>query len=375
MKTEKRKNYIICVMFCGFLALFFFMYLFWPKAEFSEKEKRYLQDMPPLSWSTVISGEFGTKAEKAAADHMPWRDFFLWLNAEFDRPMNLQSTKDLYVGVDGRLFERPYRYDQAAIARNMKAINGFANKLEREVNLMLVPSAGYLLSEDIAGLSEPYIDDRLIDEAYTLAGASTKPVRLLECFQSLTDPASLYYRGDHHWTSLGAYTACDYFLSTLGRDLPGKERYTVRKVDGFYGTTYSRACFWNIAPESLELWDSGDQYTVQFSDKEGKFDSVFFPERLNEMDKYPVWLDGNHPLVIINNQSEEAEGELLIVRDSFGSCFAPFAAEEYETVVLVDLRYYKLPVSQLFEQWDFDDVLIMYYIGNFMNDTNLIWLS
>lgn len=375
MKTEKKVNYIICGLFCGFLALFLLMYLFWPKTDFSEKEKRYLQEMPRLNWDSVVSGEFGTKAEKAAADHMPWRDFFLQLNAKFDRALNLQSTKEIYVGVDGRLFERPYRNDPAAIVRNMKAINDFAQGLGQEVNLMLVPSSGYLLAEEIAGLADPYIDDQLIDEAYALAGEYTKPVQLLEHFQTQPDPAALYYRGDHHWTSLGAYTACDYFFSSKGRALPGTEEYTIQKVDGFYGSTYSRACLWDTAPESLELWDSGSQYTVSFSDKEGEFNSVFFPERLEEMDKYPVWLDGNHPLVVINNESEAAEGALLIVRDSFGSCFAPFAAEEYETVVLVDLRYYKLPVSQLFSQWDFEDILIMYYVGNFMSDTNLVWLS
>ena len=45
-------------------------------------------------------------------------------------------------------------------------------------------------------------------------------------------------------------------------------------------------------------------------------DSLFFREHLEEDDKYPVFLDGNHGLVKIENQSAP-KGSLLIVKDSF----------------------------------------------------------
>lgn len=60
-----------------------------------------------------------------------------------------------------------------------------------------------------------------------------------------------------------------------------------------------------------------------------------------------------------------------MIRDSFGNSLGGFLAESWQEVVLVDLRYYKQPVSQLVEQEGFNDVLICYSIGNFLSDTNL----
>ena len=43
-------------------------------------------------------------------------------------------------------------------------------------------------------------------------------------------------------------------------------------------------------------------------------------------------------------------------------------------MVLVDLRYYRQPVSELLAQEEFERVLVCYSIGNFLTDTNVVWL-
>ena len=50
-------------------------------------------------------------------------------------------------------------------------------------------------------------------------------------------------------------------------------------------------------------------------------------------------------------------------------------AEAYEETVLVDLRYYRLPVSELLKEESFDDILILYSINNFMEDANIVRLE
>ena len=105
---------------------------------------------------------------------------------------------------------------------------------------------------------------------------------------------------------------------------------------------------------------------------------MFYEERLSEPDKYTVFLDGNHPLMILENlrRGEGAEGRrLLVVRDSFSNCLGCFLADGFDTVVLADLRYYKYPLSELVETEGFDDVLIVYSLGNFLSDANLLWLE
>ena len=49
-------------------------------------------------------------------------------------------------------------------------------------------------------------------------------------------------------------------------------------------------------------------------------------------------------------------------------------AESFEEVILVDLRYYKMPVSALCASEGITNVLVMYSLSNFMTDTNFPFL-
>ena len=122
------------------------------------------------------------------------------------------------------------------------------------------------------------------------------------------------------------------------------------------------------------MWHGSRNLLVTNGESEGVHQGVFYEERLDEIDKYTVYLDGNHSMVRIENPDNAGKGKLLVIRDSYANCLGCFLAESYETVVLVDLRYYKNPVSELYAQEGFDDVLISYSLSNFMTDTNLVWL-
>ena len=69
-----------------------------------------------------------------------------------------------------------------------------------------------------------------------------------------------------------------------------------------------------------------------------------------------------------------AKPSARVSRRKPSNCLGTFLANSYETVTLVDLRYYKKPVSELFAEEAFTDVLVCYSIGNFLTDPNLIWL-
>lgn len=372
---NRRSDLLLTLLFCAFLGGMLLLFLLWPQAAFSVREKRYLAKAPELSAETLRSGRFGDDAETWCADHLPGRDFFVTVNAHALRLANLQVTQPIYVGQSGRLYERPAVNDPAVIRRNMEAINAFAEAVGQKVDLLLVPSAGCLLREDIRGLADDYPDEELIAAAAALAGDRVRPLSLLPLFQAAEDPAALYYRTDHHWTSLGAYLAADFYTGVSGRSLPPAEDYSVTREDGFRGTTYARACLWETPAESLELWNGGGRYEVCFSEREGSFDRLFFPERLTEEDKYPVWLDGNHPLVRIRNLDPEAEGRILVIRDSYANCMGCFLADAWREVVLADLRYYRQPLTELCREEAFDQILVLYSVGNFMTDSNIVKLA
>ena len=371
---KKLTDILTCVLFCGFTAVMLVLFLLLPKSEFSELEKRVLAEAPKTDAQSVLSGKFGEEAEEYIADHLPGRDFFVGLSNYYDLLSGRQGTKEILVASGDRLVEAPNQPNDARVQSNMNAINGFAEIIGQPVDLMIVPSAGFVLEDTVMGLHDDYRDDGLIADIYRLAGENVRPVSLLDAFVEAEDRGALYYRTDHHWTSLGAYTAAQVYLDGA---LPPMDSYTVESFDGFCGTTYSRSGLWLTKPDAVELWNDGGSYTVtaysNANDALGKtHDSLFYRDRLQERDMYTVYLNGNQPLVRIHNP--EGEGRLLVIRDSYANCLGTLMAGKYEEVVLVDLRYWKTPVSQLAAE-GFDDVLVCYSLYNFLTDTNFPWLK
>ncbi len=373
MKTKK-SDILLCVLFCGFLFGMFALYLLLPQKEFSEKEKRYLAERPVLTWDTLLSGAFSEDVETYLADHIPARDFFVGLSAYYDLLTNRQVTKDVYTAEGDRLVEAPKLWDEKTAQKNMNAINRFAESIGKNIDLMIVPSAGYILQDTIYGLKDPYADREMIDKIYAMAKENVVCRDIVSVYEGDADKQSLYYRTDHHWTSRGAYLAYKTYMQKLGRDYLSESAFTVERHDGFYGSTYARSALWLYPSERIELWKTDAALTVRNGESKDAHSGVFYTERLQELDKYTVYLDGNHSTVRIDNPEAAGKGKLLVIRDSYANCLGTFLANSYETVVLVDLRYYKLAVSELLAQEEFDDILVCYSLGNFMTDTNMIWL-
>ena len=371
MKTKKT-DVLTLVIFLAFVFGMLGMYFLLPGQTFSEKEKRYLANAPELTWESLLSGEYGQQVETYLADHIPGRDLLVGLAAYYDLLTGRQVTKDVYVAEGDRLVEAPVAWNEAAAQKNMNAINTFAQTIGRPVDLMIVPSAGYILQDTVQGIKDPYTDDSIIDGIYAMAGENVTCRDLVSAFASAENKQDLYYRTDHHWTSLGAHTAYSAYMQMLGREFLAQDAFTVEQYGDFYGSNYSRSGLWLTPGENVELWKTDASLTVTNGENSSVHDGVFYPERLEELDKYTVYLDGNHSTVRIENP--EGEGKILVIRDSYANCLGTFLANSYETVVMVDLRYYKKPVSELLASEDFDDVLVCYSIGNFMTDANVIWL-
>lgn len=370
----KQTDKWICRLFCAFLALMPLLFWLLPKTDYAAREKRYLAAAPALSAENLLSGRFAEEAEAYVADHLPGRDFLVGLNAACELASGRQGANEVWLGRNGRLLEAPVAWDEERLARNMAAIRSFAAQAGQPVDLMLVPSAGSVLPEDLPPLAEPYRDEEILDAVRAEAGDGLRFVPLMPLFKAAEDREALYYRTDHHWTAEGAYCAAARYLDTVGREAPPRGQYQIKAETGFRGSTWSRAALWFLPPETIELWDSGGAFCVENREQEGEHAGLFYREHLAEDDKYPVYLDGNHSLVRIRSAEPTARGKILVMRDSFANCLGCFLADAYEEVVLVDLRYYRSPVSELLGE-GFDQILILYSIGNFMSDANIVRLE
>ncbi len=355
----RKSNIAAVILFCGFLAAMGLGYLLLPKGDFSETEKRYLAQPPKLSWESVFSGDFGTEAEDYLTDHVPGRNLFVGINAYLELLAGRQGLKDVRLEA-GRLLEAPVALDEKAMDRNLKAISAFAGKIGQTVDVMIVPSAGW------AAGAEGYTDEETLNYLYETAGEGIRPVPVELIFAGKPE---LYYKTDHHWTSRGAWEGYRAYMEAVGREHREAEDFAVTVIADFQGSTYSRSALWLTPGEPLELWQGSENLTVTNGEAGGVHQGIFYRERLEEADKYTVFLDGNHSIVRVCNP--EKSGKLLVIRDSYSNCLGGFLAESYGEVVLIDLRYYRQALSELVQQEGFDDILVCYSCANFLTDTNL----
>lgn len=360
---------IISVMFLAFIFAGCLLYVFTPKSDYSELEKRYLSTAPEISLKKVKSGEFSSDFEKFLADQTPLRSFFVSVNAYFEL---IKGGNSVYLCKNGWLIEKPFETENR-FDKNLKEITDFAEKCDLPVTLIAVPEKGALLGAYLPKNALEYHD---FDYMQKIADAFAKIdnaeyVDLREPFSDMLN-RSYYYRTDHHWTSEGAFAAYRELCAVKGFSEPALTDYDISSFDGFYGTSYSTSCYFLTKPDEVHLFINPN-LNAKVKITEGsdvrENDSVFFTDRLDEGDMYTVFLDGNHTRVDITSGVNDKK--LLLIKDSFAHCLAPFLAEQYGEITMIDQRYFNTPVSRLIEEEGFDELMFVYGVSGLATDRDI----
>lgn len=378
---SKIGKYIPAVVFLIFIYGMALWFLFSPKTDYSSSEKRYLQKFPDANVEKVLSGEFGSEFETFFADRFPQRNTWVGLNAYTTLAEGNNGASGVYNCKNGYLINKPVSTDNN-LDKNVCAVVDFAKTIDAPTTVMLVPSTGYIADDVLPTFHDKYNDDEDISKiSSTLSKDKIGFVDLRERFKSeYKNGSQLYYKTDHHWTTKGAYTGYQELCKALG--ITPIDDSTLKKdsYPDFYGTTYSSSGFWLTPPDNIEIWSNPKNSDKNISVKitEGAnvktSGSMYFTDHLKEDDKYPVFIDGNHALTEITNTNAK-NGTILLIKDSFSHSLAPFLAENYSKVVLVDLRYYKESVSDLVTTYNPEQVVVLYGIDNLATDTDIVWLK
>ena len=362
-------------VFFLFMGLFTLLFFILPKQEFSEKEKRYLTVFPEVTAAGVADGTVQSGFEDWFADHFPLRDLWVGVDAYFKLAGGRNAQQEIYLARDGYLIHAPRTSNTEQFVKNLTRFDSFAASTGLPATVLPVPSPGEINDRLLPAGHGDYQNDAL----YELAGDTLKTARLLdprEALRAANAARPVYYRTDHHLTAYGCHRLYQFWRESLGSPALPETAYTVTAYGGFYGANWSASGLWLTAPDTIELWDSGADVTVTIADGGTEpvvSDSLFFPAHLEEPDKYPVYLDGNHALTTIENPGA-AGGTLLVVKDSYAHSFAPFLAGDYQTVYLLDLRFYRGSISGFAKEHGVDELLYLYGIDTLLTDSNSAWL-
>ena len=270
------------------------------------------------------------------------------------------------------LIERIDEPDADRLAANLSAVNRFAENSAVPVYFTLIPSAAEVWRDRLPA-GAPRYDERALLESLS-AEMKAFYIDTLSTLEEHSGEA-LYYRTDHHWTSLGALYGAQALVDGIGINFSCAADYApVRVTDAFYGTLYSRSGARFIQPDGIDVYVPNGEITVTHVESEQEVvTGLYDEEKLAVKDKYAFFMGGNQPLAVVRTGNEGKK--LLLIRDSYADCEIPFLCGAFSEIHALDLRYYRDSLSAYIEDNGIDCVVISYSLRSFISDTNLFFLN
>ena len=384
---SNRYAIFLTALFCGFLAVFFAANLISPDRDFSEDENRYLAQRPELDADDFklslapfagesgdfFTGKFMSDFETYLTDQFVFRDQWIAAKAMAERLAGKGENNGIYLCGQDTLIPRFDRPDAAKVASNLDYVNALVENVDVPVYFSLIPGKVSVWEDRLpAGAPNASEGDIL---AQAQAATQAQWVDIASALEAHKDE-DIYYRLDHHWTSLGAYYGYAALMEAMGLEVTPLSDYEKTTVStDFKGTTYSSSGVRWMAPDSIDIYVPEEGITVTaWNGTQPEAGVLYDWSKLEVKDKYSFFLGGNKPLAVVKGQNT-AGPKLLVIRDSYSDSLAPFLTADFSEVHLFDPRYNKTPVSQYVAENNIDQVLVLYSVANFVSDGNLFILS
>lgn len=329
------RNKLIVSFFCVLLAVCALAGLFIPDKYYSEREKRTLAQKPAFTAAGFFSGKFGDKLETYLVDQVPLRDKWITLKTYLELGIGKRESGGVYTCKDNYLMDKFTSYSQKQLAANAEALAELQNKQAENgisMSTMLVPVAAQVLSDKLPACA-PVADYASILKVLNDAGVSvTNIISILTAHCN----EAIYYRTDHHWTSLGAYYAYCAWRDTE----PAADEWTKEALcNNFRGTTWNKVPLPSVPAEEITAWYKHANRRVSYNNGE--------------------------------YETDREEGKLLLIKDSYGNTFAQFPVEDYAEVHVIDLRFFRDDIVEYAKANGITDALILYGVQNFVKNTKL----
>lgn len=364
--------YLVFLVWSGFII----WNLITPPKVFSENENRYLAVIPKFSIDKLMNGSYMKGIDEYINDQFVMRDQWIRMKIIVERAMLKQDINSVYFAKDGYLIEK---HDSKVVLeeqaeKNREYLIEFVQEHvarfgNDRVKVMLVPTASDILVDKLPPFANGYNQNAYMDEV--LASVSNHIFLDIRDSFKMHKDEYIYYKTDHHWTTLGAYYAYEQWANEVGFEPLSEEKFDITLVSNqFYGTIHSKVNT-NVKPDDIYLYQVKEDmdYHLIYNLNETT-DSLYDYTNLEGKDKYSIFMRGNNAIVEVQTNLNNGR-KLLVIKDSFAHSFVPFVVNHFEKTYMIDLRYYNGGIENFIEESEVTDILVLYNTIGFIKDINI----
>ncbi len=382
------------------------------RPSYSEVEKRELQKFPKFSFSSLVSGDYFDDISLWFSDTFPLRDGFVSLNTKITSAFGINKVEvhgtveqadeipDVVTSAEsatgetsptdsdesveepasseegvGSVTETPpeatypaveqlgamlivdnaayeyYNFNQATADNYAATVNRAAALLEgksRVYDMIIPTSMAITLPESYSGSTNSSDQKKAIDYMYSIMAPNVNRVNIYDTLLNHKDEY-IYFRTDHHWTSLGAYYAYRELMSAKGAIPAELTAFTEYKFEGFLGSFYAesgqKASLGNT-PDYVMAYEPTQVQKIHTFTQSGVVDYSIVSDgnKLSAANKYLSFVCGDHPYGIMTNPAITDGSSCLVIKESFGNAMVAYLTQNYQNVYVVDYRY----INQVF---------------------------
>lgn len=295
----------------------------------------------------VASSESESSAESATEDSSVTEEPSEQASAEAKEETPSTQTLGALL-ISGDTAYEYYNFVKATADSYVAAVNRAAALLNGRAAVydMIVPTSMGICAPEAALAGINTSDQR---EAIKYMYSGMSGVKTVPIFDTLKahNKEYIYFRTDHHWTALGAYYAYGEYIKLAGGKPRPLEDFTVREFPNYLGSFYTssgRLPQLAANPDTVYAYQPSETNSIDIQYEDGSWH--YGQEIISDMSassqgsKYLTFIKGDRPFSVIHNPALADNSACIVIKESFGNAFVPFLVSHYQTVYIVDYRYF-----------------------------------
>lgn len=347
----------------------------------SQFENRKLAEVPILTKSSLLSGEYFGKWETYLSDHIYGRNF--WIKSYTYMNMVVlgkSNINNIVFGKNGFLlpfFAYDGKYDiinsEANLSKMATQLKELQNKLDQKGGSLYfvgVPSqASYHRAEYPRHLQN---NAQLMDKTEKLMFGKLDQlgvsyINMNDVFHNNPN-VEYYYKTDHHYNFEGAYATYYQIIKNIQKEGDYNINSPIEKVDmdivtlpNPFGGSRNRQVYY-MFPTKEQIKIAYPKNKIPFEKfTNGKLDNKLYYLAKNEsaMINYGVYMGGDWAETVIRTNNTKLPN-LLVFGDSFTNEIEPLLYAHFNETRILDLRYYnKMSLYEYIDEYNPDVVLMV----------------